>query len=193
MGRRSGGQEAVVERLRGGSPGRGRPGAERCRLRGVLRAGAGNRCLARRRGRGRARCERGLVSLAVVDASVLVAFYAADDVRRPETAAHLSSGNALFAPAHLDAEVISALRGMARGNAVLSSAVPGALRHLAHFPVRRMPIAPLLERMWELRDNVTAYDAAYVALAERLDGTLITCDAKLAAASGARCVFDLIT
>ncbi len=56
-----------------------------------------------------------------------------------------------------------------------------------------MPLAPMLQRMWELRDNVTAYDAAYVALAERLDGPLITCDAKLAAASGTRCTFDLIT
>lgn len=62
----------------------------------------------------------------------------------------------------------------------------------AGFPIRRMPLAPLLERMWELRSNVTAHDAAHVALAERLDSPLITCDAKLAAASGARCAFELI-
>jgi len=54
-------------------------------------------------------------------------------------------------------------------------------------------LAPLLERMWELRSNITAYDAAYVALAERLDSPLITCDAKLTTASGASCAFDLIT
>lgn len=47
-----------------------------------------------------------------------------------------------------------------------------------------MPIAPPLDRMWHLRDNVTPYDAAYIALAEQLDGILIICDAKLAAASG---------
>ncbi len=47
--------------------------------------------------------------------------------------------------------------------------------------------------MWELRDDVTAYDAAYVALAERLDAPVITCDGKLAAANGPRCVFDLTT
>lgn len=46
--------------------------------------------------------------------------------------------------------------------------------------------------MWELRDNVTPYDAAYVALAEQLDSPVITCDAKLAAAAGARCEFDVI-
>lgn len=50
-----------------------------------------------------------------------------------------------------------------------------------------MPLAPLLERMWELRDSITPYAAAYVALAERLDGPLITCDVKLNAASGTRC------
>lgn len=71
--------------------------------------------------------------------------------------------------------------------------MPGALRHLAGFPIQRMPLAPLLQRIWELRDNVTAYDAAYVALAERLDGALITCDAKLVGASGPRCRFELIT
>lgn len=132
------------------------------------------------------------MSLAVIDASVLVAFYATDDSRRAAVSERLTVVHALFAPAHVDAEVVSALRGMARGSPVLTQAVPGALRHLAGFPIRRMPLAPLLERMWELRENITPYDAAYVALAERLDGPLITCDAKLAGASGGRCFFDLI-
>lgn len=59
--------------------------------------------------------------MSLAGASVLAAFYAADDLRRPETVARLSAGHALFAPAHLDAEVISALRGVARGNPVLMS------------------------------------------------------------------------
>lgn len=132
------------------------------------------------------------MSLTVIDASVLAAFYAADDPRRVTVAQRLAAGHALFAPAHLDAEVVSALRGMARRNLVLQRSVPDALRHLAGFPIRRMPLAPMLERMWELRDTITPYDAAYVALAERLGGPLITCDGKLAAASGAACSFDLI-
>lgn len=70
----------------------------------------------------------------------------------------------------LDAEIVSALRGMARISPVLDQAVPSALAHLAGFPIRRMPLPPLLERMWGLRKNVTAYDAAYIALAERLRG-----------------------
>ena len=133
------------------------------------------------------------MSLAVVDASALVAFYAAEDPRRDTVAARLAAGDALFAPAHFDAEIVSALRGLSRPNATLRAVVPKALRHLASFPIRRMPLAPLLERMWQLRDNLTAYDAAYVALAERLDGTLITCDGKFAGASGPRCSFDVIT
>ncbi len=133
------------------------------------------------------------MSLAVIDASVLAAFYAADDSRHALVAERLKVGDALFAPAHLDAEIVSALRGMARRNRVLERAVPRALTHLAGFPIRRMPLPPLLERMWELRNNVTAYDAAYIALAERLGAVLITCDARLATASGPTCTFDLIS
>lgn len=133
------------------------------------------------------------MSLAVVDASVLVAFYLSDDPRRADVVARLASGDALYAPAHLDAEVVSALRGLARVKPAVTTAAPVALHHLAGFPIRRMPLAPLLERMWELRDNVTAYDAAYVALAEQLSAPVITCDAELAAASGTRCGFDLVS
>lgn len=132
------------------------------------------------------------MSLAVVDASVLTVFYVSDDSRRAAVSTRLSSGDALFVPAHVDAEVVSALRGLVRVSKAVDRAVPRALAHLAGFPLRRMPLAPLLERMWQLRANVTAYDAAYVALAEQLDCALVTCDAKLAAASGPRCAFDLI-
>ena len=132
------------------------------------------------------------MSLAVVDASVLTAFYTADDPQRAAVFARLAAGDSLLAPAHLDAEVVSALRGLARRIDSLQRAAPTALRHLAGLPVRRMPIAPLLQRIWELRDNVTAYDAAYVALAERLNAPVLTCDARLVAATGPRCAFEMI-
>lgn len=132
------------------------------------------------------------MSLVVVDASVLTAFYATDDPRRNQVATRLAAGDALFAPAHLDAEVLSALRGMSRRSPELRAAVPSALRHLAGFPIRRMPLAPLLTRIWELQENVTPYDAAYVALAEHLDASVVTCDGKLTAASGPRCTFEHI-
>ena len=134
------------------------------------------------------------MSLAVVDASVLTVFYAATtDDRYDDVVTRLRSGDAMFAPAHLDAEVVSALRGLAAHDTALREAVPDALRHLAEFPIRRVPLAPLLERIWELRNNVTPYDAAYVALAERLNAKLITCDRKLANATGIHCAVDLIT
>jgi predicted nucleic acid-binding protein len=132
------------------------------------------------------------VSLAVIDASVLAVFYVADDPRHALVVERLKVGDALFAPAQLDAEIVSALRGMARSNHGLQQVVPRALTHLAGFPIRRMPLPPLLDRMWELRHNITAYDAAYVALAERLQAVLITCDARLAAADGPKCTFDQI-
>ncbi len=132
------------------------------------------------------------MSLAVVDASVLVAFYAADDPRHSLVAERLSASDALFSPAHLDVEVVSALRGLAQSNPRLERVVPDALAHLAGFPIRRMPMPPLLGRVWELRHNITAYDAAYVALAERLDAVLVTCDTRLVNASGPRCAFDQI-
>ena len=132
------------------------------------------------------------MSLAVIDASVLVAFYAADDPRHALVTERLSRGDALFSPAHLDAEIVSALRGLARNNPRLENFVPSALAHLMRLPLRRMPLAPLLDRIWELRHNITAYDAAYVALAERLDAVLVTCDTKLVNAGGTHCPFDLL-
>lgn len=132
------------------------------------------------------------MSLAIVDASVLVAFYTTDDRRRPRVVERLGRGDALFAPAHLDVEVVSALRNLVRRHPDLRQHIPESLAHLAGFPIRRLPAASLLTRIWALRDNVTPFDAAYVALAEQLGGPLITCDVKLAAATGPDCSFDLI-
>ncbi len=132
------------------------------------------------------------MSLAVVDASILAIFYTVDNPRRSRAATRLGAGDALFAPAHLDAELASALRGLARSHPEIDRLAPHALAHLAELPIRRMPLSPLLPRIWELRHNVTVYDAAYVVLAERLDAVLVTADARLAGASGPACRFDLI-
>ena len=67
-----------------------------------------------------------------------------------------------------------------------------ALADLADFPVHRYPHEFLLPRIWELRNNLTAYDAAYVALAEALDAPLLTRDRRLAAATGHRAQIDLV-
>ena len=133
------------------------------------------------------------MSLLVLDASALTAFYVVDDPRRGVVAQHLTAGHALFAPAHLDAQVASALRGLAWTRPNVRAAAPAALGHLAGLALRRMAIAPLLTRMWELRDQLTAYDAAYVALAERLSAVLLTCDVKMRATTGARCAWEVVS
>jgi predicted nucleic acid-binding protein len=133
------------------------------------------------------------VSLAVVDASVAVLAFLPDDHRHSAVVSRLSKGDAFHAPALLDLEVVSALRGLARAHRSLAPRVPALIRGLAMAPIRREPVTPeLLTRAWELRDNATIYDALYVALAERLDATLITADAKAARGIGDRCAVDVI-
>ena len=100
--------------------------------------------------------------------------------------------DASLAPQVLDLEVLSALRGMLRRDVIVESVARNSLRYLAHLPIRRVPHEPLLERCWELRDNLTAYDACYVALAEVTGATLLTSDRRLAGAPGVRCEIELI-
>jgi predicted nucleic acid-binding protein len=67
-----------------------------------------------------------------------------------------------------------------------------ALSDLVELPMMRAPHRPLLPRCWELRDNLTMYDAAYVALAEDLESLLLTADARLSQAAGPRCPVELL-
>ena len=89
------------------------------------------------------------------------------------------------APHLVDIEVAHVLRRLQRLGDMTSKRGREALQDLADAPLRRVPHHPLLPRIWDLRANLTAYDAAYVALAEALDGALVTLDAKLAKAAGA--------
>ena len=87
----------------------------------------------------------------------------------------------LHAPELLDLEVVSALRGLARAGAISARRGLEAVNDLARVRVRRYPHRPFGRRIWALRDELTVYDAAYLALAEALDATLLTADAGLAA------------
>jgi predicted nucleic acid-binding protein len=98
----------------------------------------------------------------------------------------------LFAPSLIDVEVYHVLRRCVLLKIITSQRGQEAVEELAEFPMERFPHAPLLSRMWQLRNNFTAYDAAYVALAEALDAVLLTCDEKLAAATGHRAEIELI-
>jgi predicted nucleic acid-binding protein len=96
----------------------------------------------------------------------------------------LSSGETLHAPHLLDVEVTQVFRRHVLQGAVTASRAEEALQDLLDLRVSRHPPGLFLWRVWELRDNLTAYDAVYVALAEALDATLLTCDGKLALAPG---------
>lgn len=128
----------------------------------------------------------------VVDASVL-ANVVADDTEDGDTArARLSGESVLHAPYLVDAEVMSVLRRRALGGDLAERRAGQALDDLEALRVVRYPHLPSARRVWELRENVTAYDALYVALAEALDCRLVTADARLARAQGPHCRIELL-
>lgn len=128
---------------------------------------------------------------AVIDASVLV-IALADRGPDGTTARALLRGRNLSALELIDLEVASVLRRLVMNSALDLRAAERALRHLAAIPIRRVPHTPLLSRIWQLRDNLTVYDAAYVALAELLNCSLITADARLVRSPGIACHMELL-
>ena len=127
----------------------------------------------------------------VVDASVLAPALADDGADGDKARARLR-GQALVAPELVDLETTSVIRRQLLAGALDTRRARLALTDLVELPLRRVPHRPLLARCWELRQNVTVYDAAYVALAELLDVVLLTADVRLANAPGPRCQFDLL-
>ena len=98
----------------------------------------------------------------------------------------------LHAPHLIDLEVTQVLRRYEATGRVEAARCQDALDDLQDFSLRRYRHDVLLPRVWELRHNLTAYDATYVALAEALDATLLTRDRRLAAASGHRARVELV-
>lgn len=98
----------------------------------------------------------------------------------------------LHAPHLLDVEVTQVLRRYVRDKAITARRGQEALEDLADMPLSRYPHDLLIPRIWELRSTLTAYDAAYVALAELLDARLLTCDGKIASASGHHAIVDVV-
>ena len=122
----------------------------------------------------------------VVDASVLATALGDDGPDGDHARARLR-GERLSAPELVDLEVTSVLRRQVHSGATDPRRAALALADLVALPLRRAPHRPLLARCWELRDNLTVYDASYVALAEVLDVTLLTGDGRLAGAPGLWC------
>ncbi len=127
----------------------------------------------------------------VVDASVIVTGLADDGDDGDRVRARLG-GERLVAPAVIDLEVMSAWRRLLAAGALDERRAALALADLDALPLERAPHGPLLARCWELRANLTTYDAAYVALAEALGVPLLTGDARLAAAPGIRCEVETL-
>ncbi len=98
----------------------------------------------------------------------------------------------LIAPELIDVEIISALRCHRRAGRLDDRRAGLALTDLRALPMRRVSHRRLVRRCWELRGNLTAYDAAYVALAELLDLPLVTADSRLAASPDLPCRVELL-
>jgi predicted nucleic acid-binding protein len=126
----------------------------------------------------------------VVDASAVVAALV-DGARDGEWAASEIVRGGLAAPHLMPVEAANILRRAARAGDLSADAAALAHEDLIALPVDLFPYEPHAHRVWELRDNLTAYDAWYVALAEDLDAPLLTLDVRVARSSGPRCAFRL--
>ena len=123
----------------------------------------------------------------VVDASALI-----DVLVGSGQAIDRLVGEDLAAPHLLDAEVGNVIRRKTLGGELDVRLGRQALEDLGRLEILRYAHTPLLSRAWELRENLTVYDALYIALAEALDAPLITLDARMAAARGLRATIEVI-
>lgn len=101
-------------------------------------------------------------------------------------------GEVVVGPDLLRVEVASVLRRHAQAGHLTPEQAGAALDDLVEFPIMVFPTAPLLRRVWQLRQNLTTYDGCYVALAEAVGSTLVTADRRLASAPGIRCSVEIL-
>ena len=128
----------------------------------------------------------------VVDASAVIEVLLGTSASGPLAARLFADGETLHAPSLLDVEVLQVMRRYERTGTISTVRGAEALEDLTAFSITRYPHQALMSRMWELRHNVTAYDGAYLALAEALAAPLVTRDAKLASAPGHRARIVLV-
>jgi predicted nucleic acid-binding protein len=115
----------------------------------------------------------------VLDASVVVELLTNGALAESIRAELAGCGESFLVPHLIDVEVVSALRRLAGGQRIDGHRSAEFLAGLAAMPAERYAHTPLIGRIWELRHNFTAYDAAYIALAEVTGSVLYTCDEKL--------------
>ena len=128
----------------------------------------------------------------VTDASVLIAVFV-DDGAWGDTARARLRHEEIAAPELVDLEVTSALRGLLRAGKVDERRADLALADLGRLAMRRASHQGLVTRCWELRDNLSVYDASYIALAELIGATLVTTDARMSRAPQIRCSIEVLS
>jgi len=127
----------------------------------------------------------------VLDASAAVDWLLQTSAGRRIENRIYSRNETLHAPHLLDLEVTQVLRRLLREDVVPAKRADEAVRDLLDLRIARYPHLVLLPRIWQLRHNFSAYDAAYIVLAEKLGAPLITRDRRLASASGHAAVIEL--
>ena len=128
----------------------------------------------------------------MVDASVAANALADNTSDGDRARAALLADPDLAAPDLVNVEVVSVLRKWWQRGHLSDHNMREAIANLAALDIARYPTLPLMARAYELRSNLTPYDAAYVALAEMLDCPLLTADIRMANAPGPRCEFNVI-
>jgi predicted nucleic acid-binding protein len=128
----------------------------------------------------------------VVDASALLEFLLQTPLGIRVETRLFRDEDEFHSPHLVDVEVTQALRRLVRAGEVSPGRAADAMADLADLDLHRHTHVGLLGRAWKLRENVTAYDAMYVALAEALDASVVTCDASLARAPGHRARIEAI-
>ncbi len=128
----------------------------------------------------------------VVDSAALVQYLTGRDDTAKRVRERLT-GVSLAAPQGVDLEVISGIRGLVLGGKVRGNDGQEALALLSHMDIRRYEIAVLTDRIWELRQNMWPYDAAFGALAEALAIPLVSIDSKFTRTPGIRCAVEVLT
>lgn len=128
----------------------------------------------------------------VVDASVLASALIDDDDDDNHTRQRLAAEETLFAPEIIDLEIANAWRRDLRAGRLDEDRAQQARGDLTALRLVRVSHRPFMDRVWELRRNLTPYDAAYVALAEALGATLLTVDGRSTRAPSLRCAVELL-
>ena len=131
-----------------------------------------------------------LVGMIVLDASAAIEAY----IDSPSTGEidRLFEQNTLLAPQSLGVEVMQGFRRMVFAGESDERQASLAIRNIMELPIVKLPFEPYVERIWELRNNVSAHDAWYVAIAETFGVPLATTDRRLANATGPLCEFRVL-